>query len=222
MGTYNWAQVLRHEYTHTVTLSATENRIAHWMTEGLAVEEEQAPIRWEWVPMLYGAVTKKELFDMEQLTWAFIRPKRPQDRSLAYAESWWVCRYIEEKWGKEMLLKMMDSFRQGRTQDEVFPQLLKLSAADFSKQFFVWCDKQVAGWGYDKETSKKCDELTKKAEGLMKARNYQEAIGVWQEIIKIRPVDALPHQRMAGLYLSREINQPEKAIEHLIRCTRSR
>ena len=41
MGTFNWAQVLRHEYTHTVTLGATDNRIAHWMTEGLAVLEEQ-------------------------------------------------------------------------------------------------------------------------------------------------------------------------------------
>ena len=26
MGPFNWAQVLRHEFTHTVTLSATENR----------------------------------------------------------------------------------------------------------------------------------------------------------------------------------------------------
>ena len=30
-------------------------------------------------------------------------------------------------------------------------------------------------------------------------------------------MDALPHQRLAGLYLTKTINQPEKAIEHLIR-----
>ena len=56
MEPFNWAQVLRHEYTHTVTLAATDNRIQHWMTEGLAVLEEHTPIRWEWVPMLYSAV----------------------------------------------------------------------------------------------------------------------------------------------------------------------
>ena len=31
----------------------------------------------------------------------------------------------------------------------------------------------------------------------------------------LRPVDALPHQRLAGLYLSKDVNQPAKAIEQL-------
>src|SRR5882757_6914992 len=29
-------------------------------------------------------------------------------------------------------------------------------------------------------------------------------------------MDALPHQRLAGLYSTPQVNQPEKAIEHLI------
>jgi hypothetical protein len=29
MGPFNWATVLRHEYTHTITLAATDNRIPH-------------------------------------------------------------------------------------------------------------------------------------------------------------------------------------------------
>src|SRR5215218_4532762 len=33
----------------------------------------------------------------------------------------------------------------------------------------------------------------------------------------MRPMDALPHQRLAGLYLVESINKPEKAIEHLQR-----
>ena len=215
LGTYNWAQVLRHEYTHTVTLSATENRIAHWMTEGLAVAEERTPIRWEWVPMLYHAVTKKELFSMEQLTWAFVRPKRPMDRTLAYAQSWWVCEYIGEKWGQDMLLKMMDAFKGGKTQEQVFPELLGMSTMSFSEEFFAWAEKKVAGWGYDKETSAKYDELTKKAQTMIQARNFDEALKAWQEIAKIRPVDAMPHMRLAGLYIATK--QPEKALEHLVR-----
>lgn len=215
LGTYNWAQVLRHEYTHTVTLSATENRIAHWMTEGLAVAEERSPIRWEWVPMLYHAVKKKELFSMEQLTWAFVRPKRPMDRTLAYAQSWWVCEYIGEKWGQDMLLKMMEAFRSGKTQEQVFPGLLGVSTTSFSEEFFAWAEKKVAGWGYDKETSKKYEELTKKAQTLVEARNYEEALKAWQEIEKLRPVDAMPHMRLAGLYIATK--QPEKAVEHLVR-----
>jgi tetratricopeptide (TPR) repeat protein len=219
MGTYNWAQVLRHEYTHTVTLSATDNRIQHWMTEGLAVMEEHTPIRWEWVPMLYSAVHKKnklELFTLDNLTWGFVRPKRPIDRQLAYAESFWVCKYVEEKWGHEAILKMLDDFKNAGRQEDVFPKITGKSIPEFEKDFFTWCQKQVDTWGYDDETTKKVDELKKKAEELIKDRQYDEAISAWEEIGKLRPVDELPHKRLAGLYLLKGVNKPEKAVEHLI------
>src|SRR5438045_9485197 len=47
MGTFDWARVLRHEYTHTVTLALTNNRIAHWLTEACAVAQEESPRDWE-------------------------------------------------------------------------------------------------------------------------------------------------------------------------------
>ena len=217
MGPFNWAQVLRHEYTHTVTLSATDNRIGHWMTEGLAVYQEHSPLKWEWVPMLYQAVTKKQLFSMDDITWAFVRPKRPQDRSLAYAQSYWICKYIEEKWGHDAILKMMAEFKQGKTQEQVFVDVLKTSTTDFSEQFFAWSEKQVEGWGYDKETTKKYNELVKEAEEQVKARQYAEAVKSWEEIRKLRPVDQLPYQRLAGLYLSGETKDAQKAFECLVR-----
>jgi cellulose synthase operon protein C len=219
MGTYNWAAVLRHEYTHTVTLSATDNRIQHWMTEGLAVLEERTPMKWEWVPMLYSAVKKKnklELFTLENLTWGFVRPKKPTDRQLAYAQSFWICKFVEETWGHDAILKMLEEFKNAGRMEEVFPKITGKTMAQFEADFFAWCEKQVAGWGYDEETSKKVEELTKSAEQLVKDRQYAEAIGAWEEIGKLRPVDSLPHKRLAGLYLHKSVNQPDKGIEHLI------
>ena len=215
MGAFNWAQVLRHEYAHTVTLSATDNRIPHWMTEGLAVLEERAPLRWEWVPMLYSAVTKGELFSMDALTWGFVRPKKPTDRSLAYAQSFWICRYIDETYGHDAVLKMMEAFKRGGSEEEVFQKVLGKGRSEFTSDFFAWAEREVSTWGYDEESSKKYAELREKGEGLIKSRQYEEALNVWLEIAQLRPVDALPHQRLAGLYLAKEINQPEKAIERL-------
>lgn len=217
MSPFNWAQVIRHEYTHTVTLSATENRISHWMTEGLAVSEEHAPIRWEWVPMLYNAVKKKQLFTIEDLTWAFVRPKRPQDRPLGYAESLWICQYIEQRWNHETILKMMDLYKQGLSETDVFQQALGMDTKQFFKDFFAWTEKQVATWGYDTETTKKYDELSKKAEELTKDRNYAKAIEAWEETRKLRPMDALPLQRLAGLYLAAPTYNPTKSLEYLDR-----
>jgi tetratricopeptide (TPR) repeat protein len=216
MGSYNWSQVLRHEFTHTVTLAATDNRIAHWLTEGLAVVEERSPLRWEWVPMLYQAVKKKELFTMENLTWGFVRPKRPIDRQLAYAESFWICEYIEENWGHETVLRMLEEFRQGKEQRDVFPKILGKGLSEFQTDFFAWTEKQVAGWGYDAETTKKYDELRKQGEQLIKERKYEPAVKVWEEIATLRPVDVLPHTRLAGLYLRKEIHQPDKLIHELL------
>jgi tetratricopeptide (TPR) repeat protein len=218
MGTYNWAAVLRHEYTHTVTLSATDNRIQHWMTEGLAVFEERTPMRWEWVPMLYSAVKKKnglELFTLDGLTWGFVRPKKPVHRQLAYAQSFWVCQYVEETWGHDAILRMLEEFKNAGRMEEVFPKITGKTMSQFETDFFAWCDKQVASWGYDEETSKKVEELTKLAEELVQTKQYAEAVAAWEEIHKLRPVDALPHKRLAGLYLHKSVNQTDKGVEHL-------
>jgi tetratricopeptide (TPR) repeat protein len=215
MGAFNWAQVLRHEYTHTVTLAATDNRIPHWMTEGLAVVQEKSPLKWEWVPLLYHATSKGELFTIQDLTWAFIRPKQPSDRSLAYAQSFWVCAYIEQTWGHDTILKMLAEFRGGASEQATFEKILGKSLSEFESDFFDWARKQIATWGYDDATTEKYDKLREKGESLIKARKYADAVPVWEEIAALRPVDALPHSRLAGLYLTKEVNQPLKAIEQL-------
>ncbi|MDP9173109.1 MAG: tetratricopeptide repeat protein [Planctomycetota bacterium] len=215
MGTFNWSQVLHHEFTHTVTLGETDNRIAHWFTEGLAVQQEHVPLRWEWVPMLYSAVTKHQLFNMDEITWGFIRPKKPMDRQLAYAQSSWICEYIEKTYGHATILDMLEQFRLGKDQDEVFQISLHKSQSDFFNEFEGWCQQQVAGWGYDEESSAKYDQLREEGERLVKARDYPKAVIAYEKIVKLRPMDLLPHQRLAGLYMTKSVNAPEKAVEQL-------
>lgn len=212
-GPFNFSQVLRHEFTHTVTLGETDNRIAHWFTEGLAVQQEHSPIRWEWVPMLYDAVTKHYLFPIDELTWAFVRPKHPIDRQLAYAESSWICQYIEGKYGHAAILGMMEQYRLGHTEDEVFQDVLHRTESQFSEEFEAWCQQQVATWGYDEESSKKYDELRHEGEDLIAQRQFALALPIWEQIEKLRPMDILPHKRLAALY--KLDNQPENSADQL-------
>ena len=165
--------------------------------------------------MLYNAVKEHELFPMDKLTWAFVRPQKPSDRQLAYAESYWICTFIEEKYGHDVILKMLDLYRQGLSQEEVFPKSIGESMDDFYDEFSRWCDAQIATWGYDEQTSKKYEELRDNAEEMIKSRQYDKAVDAWEQIVKLRPMDALPHSRLAGLYLLKSINQPDRAIEHL-------
>src|SRR5688500_4481006 len=213
MGAVNWAQVLRHEYTHTVTLSATANRIAHWMTEGLAVLQEKSPLQWVWVPMLNDAAKKNKLGTMEHLTRGCVRPRRPQDRALAYAQSFCICKYIDDKYGRKANLEMLAEFRGGRNEAETFEKVLKKSIPEFEKEFFAWTEKQVEGWGYDPETSAKVKDLTPKAEAALEDRQYEEALPLWQEIHKLRPMEPTPHMRLAAIYL--RLKQNDNVIKHL-------
>ncbi len=214
-GAFNWSQVLRHEFTHTVTLAATDNRISHWMTEGLAVYEEHTGLQWPWVPMLYHAVTQNELFDMDQLTWAFVRPKKPNDRQMAYAESYWVCTYIEQRWGHDAILRMLAEFKAGGLQQDVFPKILGVSQDAFFSAFCAWTREQVAHWGYDEASQKKYDALSAEGESHIADKDFAAAAKSWEQIAELRPMDELPRKRLAGLYVA--IGQREKAIEQLKR-----
>jgi cellulose synthase operon protein C len=213
LGPFDWSHVLRHEFTHTVTLGATDNRIAHWFTEGLAVQQEQVPVRWEWVPMLYDGVVNHHLLKMDELTWGFIRPRRPIDRQMAYAESAWICQYVEETYGHDAILGMMDGFKRGLTQEDVFQKILHRSQGQFFDEFQAWCRKKTDTWGYDRPSSEKYALLRDQAEELIKKNDFKGALGLYEEIAKIRPVDLLPHRRLAGLYA--QTNQPAKEVAQL-------
>jgi tetratricopeptide (TPR) repeat protein len=203
LGNFNWAEVLHHEFTHTVTLSATDNRISHWMTEGLATLQEGTPLRWEWVPMIYQAVKKNQLFSIQQLTWAFVRPKRPIDRQLAYAESYWICQHIRDtkNWGWPAILKMMDSYRRGETESQVFKNSLGINDIEFFHQFTAWTQQQISTWGYDPASDAQYDALSAQAQALINEQDFSQALLIWKKIAALRPMDELPHKRLAGLYL---------------------
>ena len=152
---------------------------------------------------------------MENLTWGFVRPQKPTDRSLAYAESFWICQYIEKNYGHEAILKMLAEFKAGGNEQSAFEKVLGKSLSEFQTEFFAWCRHEVSTWGYDEKTSKEYDQLREQGQSLIDARDYAAAAKAWERIAAIRPVDELPHQRLAGLYLTPQVNEPLKAIEQL-------
>lgn len=149
MGRYNMARVLLHEFTHTVTLAATDNRIPHWFTEGLAVYQENAPRGFDWMELLAVAARRGQLFTLESIDWGFIRPKRATDRPMAYAQSEWMVEYIIERFGYAAIRPMLDTYRIGKTQEDVFREQFKLSLTEFDADFAAWAKKHAGEWGFD-------------------------------------------------------------------------
>lgn len=147
LGPYDWVRVVRHEFTHTVTLERTSNRIPHWFTEAAAVYLELSPRDYSTCQLLAGALASDSLFDMTEINTAFVRPKKQTDRSQAYAQGHWMYEFIVKTWGKKAPLDLMDLYAKGQREESSFVSVLGISREEFLARFKTWAGQRVIEWG---------------------------------------------------------------------------
>ena len=147
LGPFLWTRVIQHEYTHTITLSQTRNRIPHWLTEAAAVSMELAPTDYDTCQMLAREHEAGTLFDLDEINWAFVRPKRPIDRGLAYAQGHWMVQYMNQRYGSSALIRLLEQFFEGARPDAAFQIALGVSREQFYREFLQWAGEQIAAWG---------------------------------------------------------------------------
>jgi tetratricopeptide (TPR) repeat protein len=150
---YEWLRVARHEYTHTVTLARTKNRIPHWFTEAAAVHMELGPRDYDRCRLLAETLLAGELFDLEQINTEFVRPTRPSGRALAYAQAHWMLEFMLEAWGDEAPLEIMDGYAEGLREGELIERVLGIPAGEFLERFEAWAMEDVRAWGMAPEPS---------------------------------------------------------------------
>ena len=147
LGLFDWLDVVRHGYVHTVTLSQTRNRIPHWMTEAIAVDLQHKRRDYKDCQMLAAALEGGTLFDFDSILLAFVRPAKPTDRAQAYAQGHWWVEFIRETWGDEALRRMLALYAEGSTESQVLAQVLEVSKEEFLQRFTPWARAQVKAWG---------------------------------------------------------------------------
>lgn len=164
VGPYDWARVVQHEYTHTVTLSRTKNRLPHWFTEAGAVYLEDAPVDYNVVRLLTQAWRTESFFDFDTINVMFAKPRKPTDRTQAYMQGAWMYAYIIEKYGEDAPLALMDLYAGGMREEGAFQTVLKTSRAEFLSDFSLWFADKLRGWGMiPKDGQSSLDELMEKS-----------------------------------------------------------
>lgn len=146
-GTYDWANVIRHEYVHTVTLSRSHNRLPHWFTEACAVSQELTGRDYDTAQLLAWALHEDELFTLENINWGFIRPDSPRDRPLAYAQAHWMLEFITHSAGHDAIIEMLDRYGKGESSVAVVEAVTGYTNEQFMLRFHDWARKQVHEWG---------------------------------------------------------------------------
>jgi len=153
LGLFDPLAVLRHEYTHTVTLSMTRNRIPHWLTEAVAVTLEDTPRTFDTCQMLAAAWRSGTLFDLDEINWGFIRPRKPTDRAQAYAQGRWMVEFIERTYGWDALCKLLFSYAEGIREEEAMQRAFGIGRDAFYLGFKEWAAGEVRAWGLAPEPS---------------------------------------------------------------------
>ncbi len=146
-GPFDWPRVLQHEYTHTITLGQTRNRIPHWLTEAAAVSMELRPRAYTTCQLLAQSLEGGRLFNLDEIKWAFVRPERPNDRALAYAQGHWMVEYMNERFGSSALVRLLQRYFDGEREQQAIPNALGISREQFYNDFLVWAAQQVLAWG---------------------------------------------------------------------------
>lgn len=205
-GEFNWGSTLWHEYTHVITLQATDYRIPRWFSEGLSVyEERRARTGWgdDWDVRWLKAFADGKWFKITDLDAAFLRPNSPEDVPLGYFEASQVCEFITDKYGFDAILKMLAEFRNKAKTAEAIQRVLKLSESDFDREFNAYIRSKVGN-------------SLRAAESLWK----NQGIGRMPKDAVIAAVAAQPDDfglnLRAGVLLKDE--HPEKAVAHLKRA----
>jgi Tfp pilus assembly protein PilF len=211
LGRFDWLEVLRHEYVHTVTLDQTRNRIPHWFTEAIAVRLETKPRTFETAQLLAGAWTEGALFDLETINWAFVRPRRPSDRQLAYAQGCWMVEFIEARFGRERILALLAAYRDGETERAAFQRILGVDREEFMRQFRAWAGEELRAWGMLPEPS-----MAQIVEGLRAERGAEGGVlsiddATLETLLARHPA----HPDLLELWLRRRVkdgNEPSEEV----------
>jgi cellulose synthase operon protein C len=189
-GSFSWASTLRHEMSHVFILTATNNRVPRWFTEGLAVHEEsEDPAGWgdRLTPEVLIAVRDRKLLPVEELDQGFVRPVYPGQVIVSYFQAGQICDFISSRWGDGKLLRMAHSFAQHENTGEVIRQELGMTSQAFDKQFQDWLNMRVgqtaANLGEWRKLMTRLDELAKSGQYDELLREGGEARRAYPEYV---------------------------------------
>jgi hypothetical protein len=133
-----------HELAHVVigayTFSCLDSTPA-WLSEGLAMaaegrSEPYAPL------VLAAAIADNSLLSVRSLGGAF--PADPDLAVLAYAQSESLTAYLEERYGPERMLALLDQFRRGTPVDRALSEIYQLDRDGLEAAWREWVGAPAA------------------------------------------------------------------------------
>lgn len=140
---FNWGRVIRHELVHIFNLEQTDMQVPHWLTEGLAVANEGIEHPPEWRRILAQRAAEDDLLNLDNITFGFIRPRSPQEWSLAYCQSNLYVEFVKQNFGDKVIGKLLDAYAQGKDDAAAIKTACGIEKKEFEQRYKGFIKEQV-------------------------------------------------------------------------------
>ncbi len=146
----NWEATLWHEYCHVITLTATNNKMPRWLSEGISVyEETQRQPNWgqsmnpDYRKKILGENGLTPVRDMSQ---AFFQAKDSMAVMFAYYQSMLVVEHIVDNYGIGKLRAILADLGKGVLVNEAIARHT-VPMEEFEQSFVLAARKRAADYG---------------------------------------------------------------------------
>ncbi len=149
---FNWKLVLYHELAHVFHIQATGGRVPRWLTEGLAMREsERLDPRFHMIMerQLYDRWVEGGLTPIATFNLAFSQARTGQDIMMAYYQSFWLVKYLEQAHGFDKLRRLVAGHANGKATTALIQQIYGQTAQALDAAFASWLGAQLRRFDAD-------------------------------------------------------------------------
>ncbi len=213
LGYFNWASVAWHELAHVFTLNLSNYQVPRWFTEGLSeyTEFQRNPAcQRKHDAHLYAAYSAGYMRNMATLNVGFTRPQYDIEIAICYYQAGLICQYIDQTYGFDSLIQMLQLYKQGKSDAEVFSIALHCTLSEFDERFGKWLQEKVfqrvnvfpaiSSKEFEELKLKDSDEIVQSAEiyqklalGYFQQRKFADAEIYAAQIIKLSPKQSIAY-----------------------------
>lgn len=208
---FNWSRVVRHELTHVFNLAQTDFQVPHWLTEGLAVRNENTDRPPAWTVLLRDRAAAGKLLDLDNITLAFVRPRGLDEWTLAYAQSQLYVEYVIKNHGIGVVGKLLDAYRSGTDNTAILKAVCGVEKADFEKGYRAYVEEVArAGSGVVRKAEKAMSFAELEAAHAKDADDADIAARLAEQLVRRnKPAEA---RKMVDAVLAKDNTHPLAAV----------
>jgi predicted Zn-dependent protease len=193
---------------HIFNLEQTDMQVPHWLTEGLAVENEGIAHPPEWRRVLAERTAADTLLNLDNITLGFVRPRSPSEWALAYCQANLYVQFVKKNWGEKAIGVLLATYAEGSDDGAAVKKATGIDKKEFETKYKEF----IKGLVKDTKTAKTAKPMTLaqlEAEHEKKPENADVAARLAERLLTREPGKA---RKLAEAVLDKEKSHPLASV----------